>query len=270
MNPESGFALITGASAGIGAAFARELAARGHHLLLTARRSERLQALATELIAAHGIRVEIISADLADREAPRMLVEEIERRGLAIDMLVNNAGYGVTGYFLSQGWQVQADFIQVLMSAPTELCHRLLPAMRARGRGRIINVASLAGHVPGSAGQTLYAGAKAYLIKLSQALHLEYRADGIHTCALCPGFTYSEFHDVTGSRAMMSKLPGWMWMDAETVVRQGLDAVERGDAVYINGRVNRVIKTLLKLMPDRLAFALIGRQSRRIRKQSAD
>jgi len=131
-------------------------------------------------------------------------------------------------------------------------------------------VASLAGHVPGSAGQTLYAGAKAYLIKLSQALHLEYRADGIHTCALCPGFTYSEFHVVTGSRAMMSKLPGWMWMDAETVVRQGLDAVERGDAVYINGRVNRVIKTLLKLMPDRLAFYLIGRQSRRIRKQSPD
>lgn len=268
MSPESGFALITGASAGIGAAFARELAARGHHLLLTARRIERLQALAGELVGTYGIRVEVISADLADREAPRMLVEEIERRGLAIDMLVNNAGYGVTGYFLTQPWTVQADFIQVLMSAPTELCHRLLPAMRERGHGRIINVASLAGHIPGSAGQTLYAGAKAYLIKLSQALHLEYRADGINTCALCPGFTYSEFHDVTGSREMMSKLPKWLWMDAQTVVRQGLDAVERGDPVCINGRVNRTIKTLLKLMPDRLAFHLIGRQSRRIRKQT--
>ena len=156
------------------------------------------------------------------------------------------------------------------MTAPTELCHRLLPGMRARGHGRIINVASLAGHVPGSAGQTLYAGAKSYLIKLSQALHLEYRDDGVNICALCPGFTYSEFHDVTGSRAMMSKLPKWMWMDAETVVRQGLDAVERGDAVYVNGRVNRTIKAVFKLIPDRLALRMIGRQSRKFRKQSPD
>ena len=147
---------------------------------------------------------------------------------------------------------------------------RLLPGMRERGHGRIINVASLAGHVPGSAGQTLYAGAKSYLIKLSQALHLEYGHDGVHTCALCPGFTYSEFHDVTGSRTMMSKLPKWMWMDAETVVRQGLDAVERGDAVYINGRVNHTIKTMMKLIPDRLALSMMARQSRKFRKISPE
>lgn len=270
MNAQTAHVLITGASAGIGAAFARELAARGHNLVLTARRLDRLQSLADELMRAHAVRVETIACDLAAPDAVAKLVAEIARRGLHIDYLVNNAGYGVPGYFLSQPWSTQADFMQVLMRAPTELCHRLLPAMRERGFGRIINVASLAGHVPGSAGQSLYAGAKAYLIKLSQTLHLEYRGDGIHTCALCPGFTYSEFHDVTGSRQMMEELPRWMWMDAAKVASQGVDAVERGEAVYINGRINRLIKTLFKLMPDRLALRLIARQSRRIRKQTAN
>lgn len=265
----SAYALITGASSGIGAEFARALAARGTSLVLSARRTDRLEALAAELRAAHAIDVQVIPGDLADRDAPRLLCEEIERRGLHVGTLINNAGYGVTGYFVSREWRVQADFIQVLMTAPSELCHRLLPGMIARGHGRIINVSSLAGHVPGSAGQTLYAGAKAYLIKLSQALTIEYSDAGIHTCALCPGFTYSEFHDVTGSREMMSKLPKWMWMDAATVVRQGLDAVERGDAVYVNGRVNRTIKTIFKWLPDRVALRLIGKRSKDFRKKDA-
>lgn len=268
MTQEPRTALVTGASAGIGAAFARELAKRGTNLVLVARRLDRLDQLASELREKHAIKVEVMACDLADRTAPATLVERLKQQGVVIDMLVNNAGYGVTGYFVSQPWNVQADFIQVLMTAPTELCHRLLPGMLERGHGRIINVASLAGHIPGSAGQTLYAGAKSYLIKLSQALHLEYGHDGVHTCALCPGFTYSEFHDVTGSRAMMSKLPKWMWMDADTVVRQGLDAVERGEAVYINGRVNRLIKSMLKLIPDRLALHLMGGQSRKFRKKT--
>lgn len=265
---QRGHALVTGASAGIGAAFARALAVQGNDLVLTARRRERLDQLAMELRQAHGIDVVVIVNDLADPSAAATLQSEIDRHGIVIGTLVNNAGYGVTGNFLAQPWQVQADFIQVLITAPTELCHRLLPGMRERGYGRVINVASMAGHVPGSAGQTLYAGAKSYLIKFSQALMLEYGHEGVHTCALCPGFTYSEFHDVTGSRAMMSKLPKWMWMDAETVVRQGLDAVERGEAVYINGRVNRAIKTLFKLMPDRLALSLIGRTSKQFRKST--
>ena len=265
-----GHALVTGASAGIGAAFARELAARGYDLVLSARRVERLEALAAELRQAHGVDAQVVACDLADPAAPACLHDETLRRGLAIDMLVNNAGYGVTGYFLSQPWRAQADFIQVTLTAPSELCHRFLPGMRTRGHGRIINVASLAAHVPGSAGQTLYAGVKSYLVKLSQALALEYRHEGIHTCAVCPGFTWSEFHDVTGSRAMMSKLPTWMWMDAATVAREGLDAVERGDPVLVNGRVNRLIKTAFKLMPDRLALHMIGKRSRQFRKAAPD
>lgn len=257
--------LITGASAGIGAAFARELAARGHDLVLVARRSERLQALAAELHARHGARAHIVPMDLADPAAPCRLAETLDQQGLAVDWLVNNAGYGVPGTFLANEWSTHADFLQVLLTAPTELAWRLLPGMRERRYGRIINVASLAGLVPGSAGHTLYAASKAYLIKFSQSLALENRALGIHVCALCPGFTWSEFHDVTGTRSLVGKLPGFMWQDAPSVVREGIDAVERGKAVHVSGRFNRVLKALNELVPDRLALWLSTRQSKRYR-----
>ena len=262
--------LVTGASAGIGEAFARGLAARGHDLVLVARREDRLRALADELQRTHGSRCEVIAADLSDSAAPASLCDALESRGLQVDWLINNAGYGLPGTLVANPWQAHADFVQVMMTAPTELAWRLLPGMRERRYGRVVNVASLAGFVPGTAGHTLYAASKAYLIKLSQSLALENRDAGVHVSALCPGFTWSEFHDVTGSRALMSKLPRWMWMDAETVARQGLDAVDRGDAVYVNGAINRIIKTVFKWLPDRLALRMIGRRSRAFRKATAD
>lgn len=258
-------ALVTGASAGIGAAFARELAARGQALVLTARRADRLEALAAELRSRHDIDVQCIPCDLADPDAPRFLCEEIARRGLAIDRLVNNAGYGVTGSFLSRDWRTHADFIQVMMTAPTELCHRLLPGMRERGSGRIVNVASLAGLIPAPAGHTLYAASKAYLIKFSQALALENRAHGVKVCALCPGFTWSEFHDANGARERVDEMPKWLWMQAEPVVREALAALERGEIVHVTGRVNRAIKRLFKLLPDRFALRLIDQRGKDFR-----
>lgn len=257
--------LVTGASSGIGAAFARQLAALGHDLVLTARRADRLEALAAELREQHAAQVIVLPRDLADPATPRALCDELDRRGLQVDWLVNNAGYGVPGTFVANDWTTHADFLQVLLTAPTELAWRMLPGMRQRGHGRIINVASLAGHVPGPAGHTLYAASKAYLIKFSQSLALENRAAGVNVCALCPGFTWSEFHDITGTRDKMNRLPGFMWLSAEEVVRQGLAAVERGDAVYIPGRVNRTIKTLVHLLPDRLALWLSARESKRYR-----
>jgi short-subunit dehydrogenase len=256
--PSSLHALVTGASAGIGAEFARQLAAGGCGVVLTARRADRLEALAGELRERHGVDVVCLPADLADPRAPAQLFDECARRGLAIDVLVNNAGYGVTGSFLARPWQTHADFIQVLMTAPAELCHRFLPAMRERGRGRIVNVASLAGLVPAPAGPTLYAASKAYLIKFSQALSLENRAYGVHVLACCPGFTHSEFHDVTGTREQMKGMPRWMWMDADDVVRDALTAVDRGDSIRVSGRINRAIKALVKLLPDRLGERLIA------------
>lgn len=258
-------ALVTGASAGIGAEFARQLAARGCDLVLTARRRDRLQALADELHAAHGIDVDVIEADLADPAAPARIVEAATANERTVDILINNAGYGVPGRYDKVDWGVHAAFMQVLVTAPLELCHRLLPAMRARGYGRIINVASLAGLIPGTAGNTLYGPAKAFLVKVSQALALENRAHGVHVCALCPGFTHSEFHDVSQARALVSKMPGWMWSDAADVVRAGLDAAERGRVVCVPGRVNRTIKLLLDVLPDRAALALIARRAKHFR-----
>ena len=265
MPPARPRSLVTGASSGIGAAFAHALAARGHDLVLTARRADRLESLAADLHQRHGCEATVLSADLADPDAPRRLCEDLRLRGLEIDWLINNAGYGVPGSFVANAWRTHADSLQVLLTAPVELSWRLLPGMRERGYGRIVNVASLAGHVPGTAGHTLYAPAKAFLIKFSQGLALENRERGVHVCALCPGFTYSEFHDVTGTRALMNRLPGFMWQSADAVVAEGIAAVERGKAVHVAGRVNRCIKRAFKLMPDRLALRLSARQARRYR-----
>ena len=183
-----------------------------------------------------------IAADLADARAPEQLCAEIESRGIAIDILINNAGYGVTGHYPAQPWTTHADFLQVLVTAPCHLAWLLLPGMQQRGYGRIANIASLAGLMPGSAGHTLYAASKAFMIKFSQSLALENTSRGVNVCAVCPGFTYSEFHDVTGTRGIVSKMPKWMWLSAEEVAHIGVDALERGEIVCVTGRANRAIK----------------------------
>lgn len=260
-------ALVTGASAGIGAAFARDLAGRGYDLVLTARRVERLQALAAELHDRHGASCTVLPADLEQEDAPRLLAAELERRGLAVEMLVNNAGYGVPGYLLDPDWPTHARFLKLMVEAPVELAWRLLPGMLERGRGHVVNVASVAGLIPGSAGHTLYAAAKAFLIRFSQSLALEYRGRGIQTCAVCPGFTWSEFHDVNGSRPIMDKLPGWMWLQADRVAREGIDAVLRGKVVQVSGLQYKAIHVLTKLLPERLLLRMTARRSAQFRVQ---
>ena len=249
----TGHVLVTGASSGIGAAIAREYARRGKPLILTARREDRLLALADELEPR--VPCTVIAADLADPAVPAALFQQISELGLHVDTLVNNAGYGVSGHYLAQPWAVHAEFMQVLVNAPCELAYLFLPAMQERRHGRILNVASLAGLVPGSAGHTLYGAAKAFLVKFSQSLALENTTTGVNVCALCPGFTYSEFHDVTGTRGLVSKMPRRMWMKAEDVARLGVDAVERGQIVCVTGRLNRAIKGLFKLLPDEIGRA---------------
>lgn len=265
VQPVARWALVTGASSGIGRAFAWELAARGYALVLTARRSERLRALADELHTRHACATRVLALDLADPQAPETLFHHTQQAGIVIDFLVNNAGYGVPGPFLKHPWQEHRDFMQVLVIAPSELCYRYLPDMVRRRQGYIINVASLAGHMPGSRGQTQYAAAKAFSIKLSQSLALEQRAANVGVCAVCPGFTYSEFHDVTGTRPQVARTPKWLWMDAARVAREGVDAVLRGEVVYVPGRVNRLIRWLSQHLPARLMLELMARQSARFR-----
>ncbi len=253
-------ALVTGASSGIGEAFATVFAAAGWDLVITARREDRLRALAERLQREHGRRVHVITADLARREAPARLCDEIAARGFSIDALVNNAGYGVSGSYLKSTWAQHDTFIQVMVTAVADLTHRLLPPMIERGYGRIVNVASLAGLVPPSAGHTLYAASKAFLIRFSESLAQEVRHHGIHVTALCPGFTFSEFHDVLGTRQIMSTLPAFMWMDAPTVARQGYHAVMAGKPVHVTGRVNSGIATLVRLLP----YGIVAAVNRRI------
>lgn len=258
-----GYALITGASSGIGVAIAREYARRGVPLVLTARRLERLEALAAELRAQ--VPVQAIAADLSQAQAPAALVAELERRGLAVRILVNNAGYGVPGRYLRSDWDTHARFLQVMVGAVGELTWRLLPSIRSFGDGRILNVSSFAALVPAADGQTLYAPAKAWMVKFSEALSLENADRGVHVTALCPGFTRSEFHDVTGTREMMSRLPRWMWLEADEVARCGIDAVEAGRVLAVPGGVYRALRRLLWLLPDRFLLKRMARNSRRIR-----
>ena len=259
-------ALVTGASAGIGSALAREYAARGCDLVLVARREERLQALARELSERHGIHCEIIAADLADAEAVSRIFDHTEQAGIEVDILVSNAGYGVPGSYLASDWPVHRDFLQVMVRAVAELTHRYGRGMKRRGYGRIVNIASLAGHLPGTAGHTLYGAVKAWMIRFSESLAFELQEHGVHATAICPGFTYSEFHDVTGTREQVGRMPGFMWMSAEAVARQAVDASERGKVVYVNGRVNSCIAWLARHLPRPLVYRLVRGKSRDFRK----
>lgn len=252
-------ALITGASSGIGESFARIFAANGFDLALTARREDRLRALADELAKQYGIAAHVFPADLSRPGACAALADAVRDAGLVVDALVNNAGFAVPGRYAATHWEAQAGLLQVLVTSVAELTHHLLPGMIARRYGRIVNVASVAGMLPGFPGSTLYSGAKAFVIRFSQSLAHETRPHGVHVTALCPGYTYSEFHDVMGVRAKVSRFPRFMWMDADTVARQGYDAVMSGDIVYVNGRVYRAITLVSRLLPESLVTRFVGR-----------
>src|SRR5687767_9861615 len=259
-------ALITGASSGIGEAFAEVFAAEGFDLAIVARREDRLQVVAERLRTKYGARVDIFVLDLSTRDACEQLTAQLAARGIHVDALVNNAGYGVPGSYTASPWQRHSDFVQVLITDVAELTYRLLPSMIERGYGRIINVASLAGLVPAPAGHTLYGASKAFLIKFSEALAHEVRPHGVHVTAVCPGFTFSEFHDVTGTREQVKRLPPWLWMDAATVARQGFEAVKAGTPIYVTGRVNRTIATLVRYVPQWLVRSVSRRFGRTYRK----
>jgi hypothetical protein len=260
-------ALVTGASAGIGAAFARILASHGYDVVLTARRAERLESLAEEISLRYGVEALTVAADLADAEAPGQILDFVTAHGRTVDCLVNNAGYGLPGAYADTRWEDQRAVIQVMMTAPAELAHRVLPGMIHRRFGRIVNVASLAGLVPGSAGHTLYGAVKAFLVRFSQSLHMETTAQGVHVSALCPGFTFSEFHDVNGMRAQITQsTPPWLWLGADEVAAAGYEAMEANRAICVPGAPNKAIAAVSKLIPDDWALALMASQSSRFRR----
>jgi short-subunit dehydrogenase len=260
-------ALVTGASAGIGAAFARLYAGHGYDLAITARRVDRLRELADDIRLRSGVEVLVVPADLADPAAPEAILAEIAAHGRVVDALVNNAGYGLPGAYANTTWEEQGAFLQVMTVAPCELAHRVLPGMLERKFGRIVNVASLAGLIPGGPGATLYGASKAMMVRFSQSLHLETAGAGVHVSALCPGFTYSEFHDVAGTRAATHETtPGWLWQGADEVAAAGYEAAEANRALCVTGAPNKAIAAFAKLIPDDWGMALIAAQAGRRRR----
>ena len=249
-------ALITGASAGIGLAFAKAFAEQGFDLVLTARREEQLREIATKLEKEFGIRTWVIQGDLADPQVPQRIFDATQKLGVAIDALVNNAGYGLRGTFANTQWQDQAKFIQVMATAVGHLCHLFLPGMVARGYGRIINVASVSGILPGSPGMTLYGATKSFVIQLSETLHLEYQQKGVHVCASCPGFTYTDFQrNAEIDHITDRQVPKMLWMETDVVARGSIEAVMRGNPRYIPGIVNKLGVILAeKILPRRVAL----------------
>jgi short-subunit dehydrogenase len=262
------WALVTGASAGIGEIFAKTLAQKGANVVLVARRGERLRNLASAIEAAHGVRAIAVVADLSRPEAP----EEVQTAAIAnnceIDILINNAGFGLPGSFEETSWAEHRDFIELMVTSYAHLVRLFLPAMQARARGRIVNVASLAGLTPSAAGHTLYGASKAFLISFSEALAAENADKGVNVCALCPGFTYSEFHDVNNMREVVNKLPKYMFMDAQSVVHAALDALETGRVICVPGLWNKFVYALMGALPRSLAARIVARQAHRFRRAS--
>lgn len=248
-------ALITGASAGIGAAFARHLAAQGFDALLVARRAERLEELAGELRQAHGVRGEVFAADLTDPAAPAAIIDHADEVGLSIDVLINNAGLSSSTKFSETPWESVAAEIQLMVTATTELAHRVIPGMKQRRWGRIVNLSSLAAMAPPGEG-LLYTGIKAYVLDVSQSLDMELKPHGIHVTALCPGFTHSEFHDVMGTRDAADRLPGFLWQEPDAVVSEGWAAVTKGNPVCVPGTVNKLTAAAIRPIPQRIQYVM--------------
>ncbi|MGQ0634836.1 MAG: SDR family NAD(P)-dependent oxidoreductase [Planctomycetaceae bacterium] len=238
------WALVTGASSGIGAEFARQLAARGMHLILVARREALLQQLAAELHQQHRTKCELVVADLARPEEPQRVLDEVARRGLSIELLVNNAGFGYISEIENTNIARVLELVRLNVSALTELTLRVLPEMMRRGHGGVINVASVAGFQPvGYMGA--YAASKAYVLHFSEALWGEAREKGVTVTTLCPGTTRTDFFDVSGAPE------GWLArhssQDVKTVVTAGLKGFEKGRSYVVSGWKNYILSLLVRL-----------------------
>ncbi len=248
-------ALVTGASSGIGAEFARVHAAAGGDLIIAARRRDRLEELAAELRGTHGARVHVVAVDLAQPDAAQRLYDDVKGAGLQVDYLINNAGFGGHCFFHEEDWARHAAMIQVNAVALAQLCHLFARDMAARGQGRILNVSSVAGFLPGPM-QAVYYATKGFVVLLSEALANELASTGVTVTVLCPGATASEFADQAGVGDTVTFKAGTV--SARSVAEFGYAKMRRGVAVAIPGASNKLLVQSLRAMPR----ALVRRVSR--------
>ena len=254
--PSPGTALVTGPTAGIGRSFAVQLAARGHDLVLVARDRERLDELADELRLDHGVAVEVLTADLADRAQLATVEARVASTDRPIELVVNNAGFGLKRPFLANDIEDEQRMLDVLVVAVLRLTHAAMGAMVERGHGGVINVSSVAGYLP----RGTYSAAKAYVTSLSQWADATYRKRGVRAMALCPGFTKTEFHE--RMEVSRGSAPSWMWLDADALVRQGLADFDAGKSVSVPDIRYKVATALARYTPASLQarFQNLGRR----------
>ncbi|GAA4113723.1 SDR family oxidoreductase [Knoellia locipacati] len=252
-------ALVTGATAGIGREFALQLAARGDDVVLVARDVPRLEALAAELRAAHGVQVEVLPADLSDRAQLDRVAQRLASTDAPVDVLVNNAGFSLKGSFLDNDVAAEEGLFDVLSRAVLVLSHAAGRAMRARGRGAIVNVSSVASFLTSGT----YSANKSFVTVFSEGLAAELAGTGVTVTALCPGFTHTEFHQ--RADLDMSSMPEFLWLDAPRLVRDALADVDKGKVVSVPGRQYKAIVTALRVLPR----PLVRSRSRRAHRPSS-
>jgi short-subunit dehydrogenase len=250
--------LITGASSGIGAAFARELAGRGYGVTLVARREERLKALARELEDAQGIRAEVLPCDLADEEARAALPARVEARGLRVEVLVNNAGIGTNGRFVELDRAREVEQVRVLCEAVVDLCGAFVPGMAAHRSGAVLIVSSSGAFQP-TPNIATYAAAKAFSLSFGQALQAELRSSGVAVTTLCPGPVETEFFEANGSHPTQRVFPASMWITAADVARAGVEGLARNRRVVIPGNAIRAMVTGARFVPRSAQLRLLNR-----------
>jgi len=255
-------ALVTGASAGIGASFTEYLAALGHDLVITARDLPRLEESAEKLRQKHGVEVEVIKADLATNEGLKLIELRLENRSRPVEVLINNAGFGINKSFIMSDRQIENDLLDVLVRAPLRLMHAVLPSMKERDSGTIINVSSVASWIAGGT----YSAAKSYLTILSESLHTELRGTNVKVHALCPGFTRTEFHQ--RGRMKMTGLPEFLWLDSDDVVRAAWKSASKGKAISIPGSQYKLLTFLMRYLP-RSIVRRVGMNARARQRQKA-
>ncbi len=241
--PTARTALVTGATAGIGLSFARQLAAKGYDLVLVARNAERLRQVAADLAGEYGVEAEVLPADLTDRAALNRVEDRVADRERPVDLLVNNAGFGLKHPFLENSVEDEQAMLDVLVTAVLRLTHEALGAMVARGSGAVVNVSSVAGYLP----RGTYSAAKAYVTALSEWADLTYRRRGVRVMALLPGFTGTEFHE--RMEVSRDSAPRWMWLDVDRLVREALEDLERGRTISIPSKRYKALAALARYTP---------------------
>jgi short-subunit dehydrogenase len=254
-------AIVTGASSGIGVEIAEELARRGHGLTLVARREDLLHEVAGRLAEAHGVRAEVIAADLSDADSRAALVDEIAGRGLIVDILVNNAGFSTTGAVATSDPDAEVKLVRLDVEAVVDLCSRVVPGLVERGQGAVLNVASVGAFQP-LPGQASYAAAKAFVLSYTDSLHAELKGTGVTATSLCPGPVKTGFGEAAGFSDAEAEgaLPAFMWETAEDVAKAAVDGMAKGRRVVIPGAANVVGAYAGRIAPKSLLVPLLAKQ----------